>query len=169
MLALGGAREQEAIKLRGADVDFERTLLTIGADADTKNRECRRLDLNPDLEAHLKDMHSRHAPDSQWMFPSPQRGDRDERAETFREFLLLVRKAAGMPDFGSHDCRHHFISCAVMSGLDYLTIGRWMGHKDGGVLIGKVYGHLSNEHAQALATRLSFGPTVLQMPQAAPA
>ncbi|MBI2926409.1 MAG: tyrosine-type recombinase/integrase [Verrucomicrobia bacterium] len=198
LLALCGAREQEAIKLRWADVDFERKLLTIGADADTKNREARRVDFNADLEAHLREMHARRAPDSQWLFPSPQRGERDERAKTLRESLLLTRAVAGwacldcakltfgqeapkacphcqgtrleareraLPEhlqrFGFHDCRHHFISFAVMSGIDYMTIARWVGHKDGGVLIGKVYGHLSNEHAQAQAARLSFGPTVV--------
>ncbi len=198
LLALCGAREQETIKLRWADVDFEHKLLTIGADADTKNREARRVDFNADLEAHLREMHARRAPDSQWLFPSPQRGERDERAKTFRESLLLTRAVAGwacqdcakltvgqeapkacphcqgtrmeakeraLPEhlqrFGFHDCRHHFVSFAVMSGIDYMTIARWVGHKDGGVLIGKVYGHLSNEHAQAQAARLSFGPTVL--------
>src|SRR5438046_8330605 len=47
-----------------------------------------------------------------------------------------------------------------MSGIDFMTIVRWGGHEDGGVLIGKVYGHLSNEHTQAQAARLSFGPTI---------
>ena len=28
----------------------------------------------------------------------------------------------------------------VMNGIDYMTIARWVGHRDGGVLIGKVYG-----------------------------
>jgi integrase len=167
LLAYTGAREQEAIKLRWADVDFQQRQLTIGADADTKSRECRRVDFNPQLEAHLKDMHARRAPDTQWIFPSPQRGDRDERAKTFRESLLLVRNAAKMPNFAFHDCRHHFISYAVMSGIDYLTIARWVGHKDGGVLIGKVYSHLSNEHAQAQAARLNFGPVVLTAPAVA--
>lgn len=204
LLSRCGAREQETIKLRWADVDFERKLLTIGADADTKNREARRVDFNAELETHLKAMHARRAPDSQWLFPSPQRGERDERAKTFRESLLLTRAAAGwscldcdkltfgqeapricpqcegtrleakdraLPEhlqrFGFHDCRHHFISYAVMSGIDYMTIARWVGHKDGGVLIGKAYGHLSNEHAQAQAARLNFGPTLLPRAQAA--
>jgi len=202
LLANTGAREQEAIKLRWTDVDFQKRLLTIGADADTKNREVRHVDFNAELEAHLKDMYSHRAQDSQWLFPSPQRGERDERAKTFRESLLLTRTASGwtcqdcgkvilskevppacpqcqgtrleakeraLPEhlqhFGFHDCRHHFISYAVISGIDYMTIARWVGHKDGGVLIGKVYGHLSNEHAQAQAARLSFGPTVVPLPQ----
>jgi integrase len=202
LLALCGAREQETIKLRRADVDFDHKLLTIGADADTKNREARRVDFNAELEAHLKAMDARRAPDSEWIFPSPQRGDQDDRAKTFRESLLLTRAIPGyicqdckqvmfgkeapeacpkcqggrlehkdsvLPDhlqkFGFHDCRHHFISYAVMSGIDFMTIARWVGHKDGGILIGKVYGHLSNEHAQAQAARLNFGPALAVVPQ----
>jgi integrase len=202
LLARCGAREQETIKLRWADVDFEHKLLTIGADADTKNREARRVDFNAELETHLKAMHTRRAPDSKWLFPSPQRGDEDNRAKTFRESLLLTRAVLGwicqdckqikfgketpkacpqcqstrleqkekvLPDhlqkFGFHDCRHHFISYAVMSGIDFMTIARWVGHKDGGILIGKVYGHLSNEHAQLQASRMNFGPAIVPLPK----
>jgi integrase len=202
LLALSGAREQETIKLRWTGVDFDHKLLTIGADADTKNREARRVDFNAELETLLKAMHARRAPDSQWMFPSPQRGDQDDRAKTFRESLLLTRAAPGcicqdckkvtfskdtpktcpqcqgtrlevkeraLPEhlqrFGFHDLRHHFISYAVMSGIDFMTIARWVGHKDGGILIGKVYGHLSNEHAQTQAGRLNFAPTIVSLPR----
>jgi len=166
-LAFTGAREQEALHVRWADVDFDRNkLVCIGADADTKNREARHVDFNPALETHLRAMWQRRAPDSQWLFPSPQRGDRDEHAKTFRESLKLARAAAGLNGFGFHDCRHHFVSLAVMSGIDYMTIARWVGHKDGGVLIGKVYGHLSNEHAQLQAARLNFGPAVGMLAEA---
>ena len=48
-----------------------------------------------------------------------------------------------------------------MSGIDFMTIAKWVGHQDGGILIGKVYGHLSNEHAQIQAQRLRFGPEVI--------
>ncbi len=168
-LAFTGAREQEALRIRWVDVDFERKLVCVGADADTKNREARHVDFNPALEAHLREMQRRRAPDSQWLFPSPQRGERDEHAKTFRESMKLARKAAGLVGFGFHDCRHHFISFAVMSGIDYMTIARWVGHKDGGVLIGKVYAHLSNEHAQAQAARLNFGPAIVTLPQLATA
>ena len=39
--------------------------------------------------------------------------------------------------------RHYFISHCVMAGVDFMTIAKWVGHLDGGVLIGKLYGHLS--------------------------
>ena len=48
-----------------------------------------------------------------------------------------------------------------MSGIDYMTIARWAGHKDGGVLIGKVYGHLSNEHAKQQAQRINLEPNIV--------
>jgi hypothetical protein len=54
-----------------------------------------------------------------------------------------------------------------MAGIDYMTIAKWVGHQNGGVLIGKVYGHLSNEHAQRQAQRLNFGPVVLEQPAVA--
>jgi integrase len=161
LLAFSGARMSEALRLKWWDVDWERKQLTIGADGMSKNRKVRVVDFNAALEAHLKEMKSRRAPDTEWLFPSPQRGDHDIPAKSFRESLILARNAAKLPGFGFHDCRHHFISMCVMSGIDYMTIARWVGHQDGGVLIGKVYGHLSNEHAQRQARRVSFGPVAL--------
>ena len=107
-------------------------------------------------------MFARRQPDSQFVFPSPQRGDKDASAKTFMESLRLARAATGLPAFGFHDCRHFFISFCVMSGIDFMTIARWVGHKDGGVLIGKVYGHLSNEHAKQQAQRITFEPHLLK-------
>jgi hypothetical protein len=37
---------------------------------------------------------------------------------------------------------------------------KYRGHRDGGVLIGKAYGHLANEHRKAMAERVNFGPTI---------
>jgi integrase len=156
LLTFSGAREVEALKIRWEDVDFERKTMVIGWDGSSKNHEHRRVDISPQLEAHLRDMHQRRAPDSQWLFPSPQRGERDIHAKSLRESRVLARTAAKLPKFGFHDCRHFFVSHAVMSGVDYMTIAKWVGHRDGGVLIGKVYGHLSDEHATRQAAKISF-------------
>lgn len=156
LLAFSGARMRETLRLKWTDVDWDRKQLTIGADGRTKNHEARVIDFNPRLEVHLRAMNARRAPDSDWIFPSPQRGDQDRAAKTFRESLLLARQAAKLPRFGFHDARHTFISYCVMCGIDYMTIARWVGHKDGGILIGKVYGHLSSEHAQRQAQKLQF-------------
>ncbi len=161
LLAYSGARRNEALALRWSDVDFDREQLTIGASGDTKNRTSRAVDFNSKLRGHLSEMKRRKAPDSDWLFPSPQRGKKDLGARTFHESLRLVRTHAGMAGFQFHDCRHHFISMAVMSGVDFMTIAAWVGHRDGGVLIGKVYGHLANEHRKAMADRVNFGPAAV--------
>jgi len=164
-LAYSGARRNEALAMRWDDVDFDRKQITIGARGDTKNSKCRTVDFNSKLEAHLLDLHKRMRKVSDFLFPSPRRGKEDASAKTFKESLWLVRERAKLPHFTFHDCRHHFISMAVMSGVDFMTIASWVGHQDGGVLIGKVYGHLANEHKKAMAEKLSFEPTA---PAAAP-
>ena len=158
LLAYSGARMAEALRLKWTDVDWKQKQLTIGADGLAKNHKARVVDFNPKLAAHLKKMSAERAPDTEWLFPSPQRGKRDLAAKSFRETLKLARAETRTPKFGFHDCRHFFISMSVMSGIDFMTIAKWVGHQDGGILIGKVYGHLSNEHAQRQAQRLDFGP-----------
>jgi len=155
-LGFTGTREVEALKVRWSDVDFDAQHVTIGTDGAAKNSEWRTVDFNPQLAALLRDMAERRAPDCSWLFPSPQRGPRDEHAKTFRESLLLARKAAGLEWVGFHDLRHRFASVAVMAGLDFMTIAGWLGHKDGGILVGKIYGHLSDRHKAQAAAKLKF-------------
>jgi len=101
-------------------------------------------------------MKRNRAPDCAWLFPSPRRGPRDEHARSFRESLKIARKAADLEWVGFHDLRHYFCSICVMAGIDFMTIAAWAGHKDGGILIGKVYGHLLDEHRQRAAKRVTF-------------
>jgi integrase len=167
LMAFCGSRRDETLRLRWKDVDFERRQITIGAEGDSKNRRPRVVDFNPDLERHLKDMHRRKAPDTEWLFPSPQRGERDIPAKSLKESVWLARSHAAktkpeLANFQLHDCRHTFISTCVMAGIDFMTIAAWVGHRDGGVLIGKVYGHLANEHRKAMADKLRFTPTIVE-------
>jgi integrase len=156
-LAFSGAREKEALRIKWADIDFERERVTIGADRLTKNLESRTVEFNPRLGALLREMHARRAPDCSWLFPSPRRGTRDEHARSFRESLKLARAVAALPRVGFHDLRHYFCSVCVMAGIDFMTIAAWLGHKDGGILVGKVYGHLLDEHRQKMAAKLTIG------------
>jgi integrase len=161
-LAFTGARCSEALRVKWADVDFERRHVTIGADDLSKNGKSRVVDFNPNLDAHLRDMRRRRAPDTAWLFPSPQRGDQDRAAKSLRDSFEIARKQAGLSRVGFHDLRHYFCSLAIMSGIDVRTIAEWMGHLDGGILIGKIYSHLLGEHRQRMAQKLVFSPTVVQ-------
>jgi integrase len=78
------------------------------------------VDFNFSLETHLADMGTRRAPDSRFLFPSPQRGAKDLPAKSFIDSLKLTRAVSGL-EINFHDCRHFFISMAVMNGIDYIT------------------------------------------------
>lgn len=155
-LAYSGAREQEALRIKWENVNFDGQRLTVGADGDTKNGQSRSVNFTGPLASLLAEMKGRRAPDSCWLFPSPRRGGKDLRAISFKESLAMARDAAGVPWLGFHHLRHYFVSSCVMSGLDFMTIAAWVGHQDGGVLIGKVYGHLADEHKKAAAAKVSF-------------
>jgi len=168
LMAFAGSRRTETLGIRWSHVDFDKELLafpneleknpdgTTGKASQTKNRRGRVVNFNSELRQLLQDMWKRKAPDSDWLFPSPQRGEKDIHAKTFTETLKLARGKASLPEFNYHDLRHYFISKCVMAGIDFMTIAKWVGHQDGGVLIGKVYGHLADTHSKSQAARVSL-------------
>jgi hypothetical protein len=85
-------------------------------------------------------------------------------SECVKEYLAFYEtvKDTKRPKTLQTERGHFFVSYCVMSGIDFMTIARWAGHQEGGVLIGKVYGHLSNEHAQRQAQRVNFGATIME-------
>jgi integrase len=155
LMASCGSRATETLRLLWSDVDWKQRQLIIGSDGLSKNHESRVVDFNASLSALLNVMRERKS-SSMHLFPSPRVTDQDAPARSLKESLRKARALAGVPGFGFHDCRHYFISHAVMSGIDYMTIARWVGHRDGGVLIGKIYGHLNDEHSKKQANRLKF-------------
>lgn len=73
-----------------------------------------------------------------------------------KKCLLTTCKKLGFPHFTHHDFRHFFATTCIESGVDIPTISRWLGHKDGGALAMKVYGHLREEHSFAMIKKVSF-------------
>jgi hypothetical protein len=41
--------------------------------------------------------------------------------------------------------------------VDIPTVSRWLGHRDGGALAMRVYGHLRDDHSQSMAAKVKFG------------
>ena len=162
-LAFSGARCNEALRIKWEDVEFEGKLLCIGADGSSKNSKPRHVDFNPDLDRLLHQMFDNRAPDTEWLFPSPQRGAKDIPAKSLRESFKLARKETGLTWVGFHDLRHYFASRAVMAGIDFKTIAEWLGHQDGGVLLCKIYSHLLPGHKREMAARLVFSPSIVKL------
>src|SRR5438093_6168120 len=102
---MGRSRNQKLVRAALADENFTAAAMTIGSGGTSKSHSSRIVDFNPQLEALLREMESRRAPDSLWLFPSPQRGEKDIHAKTFRESLNLVRVEAGLQNVGFHDLR----------------------------------------------------------------
>lgn len=148
-LAFSGARRNEALQVSWSDIDWDRKVVRLNT---TKYSRPREVDLNPKLEGLVGEMQVRKDPVSPWLFPSPL--DRESPAACLQGSLETARTGAQVQNFHFHDLRTYFISNCVMAGIDYMTIARWVGHKDGGVLIGRVYGHLNDQHAKRMAEKL---------------
>lgn len=167
-LALTGTREQEASRVKWEDVDITRRRVTIGADGLAKNHEAREVNMTPELVELLAEMKANRAPDSEYLFPSPQRGEKDKPISNMRNALDDIRTEAGLKHVAFHHMRDLFISKCVMAGIPFMTIAAWVGHRDGGVMIGKIYGHLSEDHKADMASKLSLfkkPANVVDLPQ----
>jgi integrase len=70
--------------------------------------------------------------------------------------LTNACKKVGASRITHHDLRHLFATLCIESGVDIPTVSRWLGHKDGGALAMKVYGHLRDQHSVAMAQRVTF-------------
>jgi len=80
------------------------------------------------------------------------------RVSECQKAIDRAAKKVGTRRITHHDLRHLFATQCVESNVDIPTVSRWLGHKDGGVLAMKTYGHLRREHSQAQALKVSFTP-----------
>jgi integrase len=153
-LAVTGMRKSEANALEWRDVHFESGEIVVRGDAETgtKNWEVRRVPMIPDARTLFQQMRNERI---------------DERLDTkvflVRESQKSIDRACrkvGTNRFTHHDLRHLFATRCIESGVDIPTVSRWLGHKDGGALAMKTYGHLRNEHSLAQAQRVTFAPVV---------
>jgi integrase len=151
-LAFTGCRVGEAREIAWRDVDFDTGEIVVRGDASTgtKNWELRRVPLIPDARALFQRMRS-------------ERADESLETKVFRvrecqKSLDRACKKIGSDRITHHDLRHLFATCCIESGVDIPTVSRWLGHKDGGALAMKTYGHLRREHSIAQAQRVTFAP-----------
>jgi integrase len=147
-LAFSGLRVSEARALRWEHVEDEFMWIHGPDESLTKNRTRRQVPIVPELKRLLADLKTRdYAPDR-------------------LGFVLNVREAQkaldracgklGIKRITHHDLRHLFASSAIESGVDIPTVSRWLGHRDGGALAMKTYGHLRIAHSLESAKKVQF-------------
>jgi len=161
-LAFTGCRVGEAREIAWRDVDFDAGEIIVRGDPETatKNWELRRVPLIPDARALLERMRT-------------ERKGEPLDAKVFRvrecqKALDRACKKVGTDRITHHDLRHLFATCCIESGVDIPTVSRWLGHKDGGALAMKTYGHLRREHSIAQAQRVSFAPVATKQADVIP-
>ena len=76
--------------------------------------------------------------------------------ESPRKALTNACIRLGLPHVRIHDLRHFFATSCIEAGIDVPTVAKWLGHRDGGALAMKVYGHLRDEHSKKAARKLTF-------------
>ena len=151
-LAFTGCRVGEAREVTWFDVDFEAGEIVVRGDATTgtKNWELRRVPLIPDARRLFERMRSER--------PGEPLGAKVFRVGECQKALDRACKKVGTDRITHHDLRHLFATRCIESGVDIPTVSRWLGHKDGGALAMKTYGHLRREHSIAQAQRVTFAP-----------
>jgi integrase len=155
LLGYSGMRLGEAVNLTWGDVDWDRnTFLVTGGERLTKNLDVRVVPLFPAMRELLERIRGEAV-------PAP--ADRVIPIDNAKRAIITACQKAGLTCFMHHSLRHYFCSNAIEAGIDFKVIAGWLGHKDGGYLVAKTYGHLRDAHSFEMARRMTFsahGPAV---------
>jgi integrase len=155
-LAFGGFRRGEAANITWGDCDFEKKEIIVRGDPETgtKNWSIRRVPMIPDMIELLQRLLSER--------PDEPPSNPVMSVHECQNAIDSACKKLGIARFTHHDLRHLFTTLCIESGVDIPTVSRWLGHKDGGALAMKVYGHLRGQHSVNMAQRVTFANRVVE-------
>jgi integrase len=144
-IAFCGARKNEAAHVTWADINFSRETVRLGT---TKNGEERFVPMIGEMSALLKRLKSERT--------SAEPSEAVLKIKDTQGFTNTACRKLAISRFTTHSLRHLFATTCIEAGVDIPTVARWLGHKDGGALAMKTYGHLRREHSAAQAQKVKF-------------
>ncbi len=149
-LAYGGFRLKEAARITWGDCDFIKGQILVKGDAvtGTKNWTVRPVPMIAEMRRLLERLRAARASELKET-PAMQ-------VHECQKSMNRAAKEVGMARITHHDLRHLFATRCIESGVDIPTVSRWLGHKDGGALAMKVYGHLRDQHSTTMAQKVKF-------------
>ncbi len=150
-LAYGGFRKGEAAAICWKDCDLTKERIFVAGDLElgTKNRETRWVPINSPMMALLKRLRAER--------PGEPPSAPVMKVQECQKAIDRACKLLEIDRITHHDLRHFFATSCIESGIDIPTVSRWLGHKDGGAMAMRVYGHLRDQHSRAMAQKVTFG------------
>jgi len=154
-LAYSGCRINEAAHVTWKDVDGKKGVIWINGNPQTgtKNSESRPVPMIRPMRELLERL---SAGPREPRNPKRQGKGYIVTVTECREALERACEKVEIARMTHHDLRHLFATQCIESGIDIPTVSRWLGHKDGGALAMKTYGHLRDEHSQRMAEKVEF-------------
>ena len=149
-LAFTGARKDEAANVLWSDVDFVRDRIHLRI---TKGGRPRHVPMIREARALMDRLHAEREGEAA---NTPVL-----RVREAQKAIDAAAKKVGMTRITHHDLRHLFATTCIEAGIDIPTVSRWLGHRDGGALAMRTYGHLRDDHSAQAAKRVSFDSTPL--------
>ncbi|MFT5468647.1 MAG: integrase [Verrucomicrobiales bacterium] len=145
-LAYSGCRREESENVLWRDYDEARVQMNIRK---TKNGLPRVIPVIDDLKRLLGEIRKERD-------ATPEPNSPILNVKECYKSLSRACAEAGCANLTHHDLRHLFATTCIESGVDIPTVSRWLGHKDGGALAMRVYGHLRDEHSMTQAQKVFF-------------
>jgi integrase len=139
-MGLAGLGQAELKNLTWSDIDLTRNRMKVRR---VKTGRFFEVPIYPQLLRLLVRLHA-------------ERGDSERvlKISDGKKALSGACERLAYPAFSQRALRRAFITRAIELGLDFKVIAQTQGHSDGGVLVAKTYGHLRQEHLEAMATKL---------------
>ena len=116
----------------------------------TKNGEVRRVPMNAAMITLLRRLRAERAEEPPTTAVM--------KIQECQKAMDRACRELGIDRITHHDLRHFFATNCIEAGIDIPTVSRWLGHKDGGALAMRVYGHLRDHHSKAMAQKVRFAP-----------
>lgn len=146
-IAFCGARKNEAAHVDWSDIDFNRETIHLRF---TKNGESRFVPMTEEMRLLLTRMKAER-----------QQAGAEDRVLLLKEaqgFITSACRKLGIQRFTTHALRHLFGTACLEAGVDVRTVAGWLGHKDNGALLLKVYSHVRQHHEAEMIRKVRFAP-----------
>lgn len=144
-IAFSGSRKNEATNVLWRDADFSRGKVRLRV---TKNGEIRFVPMIAEMRALLHRLKKER--------PTAQPEDTVLLVKEAQGFISTACTKLGIARFTTHALRHLFGTACLEAGVDVRTVAEWLGHKDQGALLLKIYSHIRQDHENEMVQKVSF-------------